>query len=281
MLAKRPFKAPIIIYLISRFSCLGTLVIGFFRLGPGKLTINCHVAAIFQAIFFSLVVSSTHALLYLRVRAIYVGHRMVRVVLLILWLAVVGASFTVFVIWDFIPSPDEAEIRCIPIAKHLNTTGTAGVITAMVHNTAVFAAISWQMYRFIRVSESDNHKTMNLFIPVPTEKCPLWKCILQDGQLYYLLSLFWELIETILMVTSSLNLYYRTFLLPVHITIINSLACHVFRNVRLGKFREEAFSSVNQTQSAMSFAPNISNSTSLALSEIQSHSSGSAIGPQP
>ncbi|THU81769.1 hypothetical protein K435DRAFT_692851, partial [Dendrothele bispora CBS 962.96] len=235
MLVKRPFKAPIIIYLISRYTCL--LI---------KTITSCVVAAIFQGIFWSLVVSSTHALLYLRARAICVGHRLVRNILLILWLAVVCASFTVFVIWDFIPSPDETEIKCIPIAKHLNTVGTAGVMTALVHNTAVFAAISWRMY-IIRGSEGDDHKTMNLFIPVPTEKSTLWKCILQDGQIYYLLSLFWELLETILMVAPSLNPYYRTFLFPVHITIINSLACHVFRNVRLGKFQEQTFSLVNQT----------------------------------
>ncbi|THU81161.1 hypothetical protein K435DRAFT_937775 [Dendrothele bispora CBS 962.96] len=267
MVSKGPFGTPIIVYLLwltstFRFSCVGMLVTGLF-MGPARIDINCHIAAVFLETFFVLVVGSTLGLLYLRARAICLDHPLVRSLLLILWLATVGSSSVAFFVVNAIPSPDKELFTCIIILDHFSA-GVAVAITAIVHDTAVFVAISWKMYKLIYPSRSGNHEAVTFFIPSPTASASLWKCILQDGQIFYLISLFWEVLVTILALMSSIDPYYRFFMLSIHLIIVNSMACHVFRNVRLGRFREEVFSSNNMvatrgglTAPTVHFAPNV------------------------
>ncbi|THU81772.1 hypothetical protein K435DRAFT_935536 [Dendrothele bispora CBS 962.96] len=91
------------------------------------------------------------------------------------------------------------------------------------------------------------------FIPSFTktsDMSPLLKSLIQDGQLYYLISLFWEILVIVLLLVPAIGPYYRCFMLSAHLVIVNSTACHVFRNVRLGRFQEEAITSrpSNSTQ---------------------------------
>ncbi|THU75633.1 hypothetical protein K435DRAFT_606195, partial [Dendrothele bispora CBS 962.96] len=181
---------------------------------------------------FFLVVVSTFGLLYLRARAICLDHPLIRLLVLTLWLATVGSSSVAFFILNAAPSADKWLSSCVIILDHFNA-GIALPLTAMVYDTAVFVAISWKMYNFVHPSRSGNHKAVTLFIPSPTASSSLWKCILQDGQIFYLISLFWEVLLMILTLMSSIGPYYRFFMLSVHLIIVNSMACHVFRNVRL------------------------------------------------
>ncbi|THU81159.1 hypothetical protein K435DRAFT_937761, partial [Dendrothele bispora CBS 962.96] len=213
------------------------LVTGLF-VAPAGIDIDCQIAAVFLETFFVLVVGSTLGLLYLRARAICLDHPLIRSLLLTLWLATVGSSFVAFFVVNATPSPDKALSSCIITLDHFSA-GAALALTAMIHDTAVFVAISWKMYKFVHPSRSGNYsyKEVTFFILSPTARSPLWKCILQDGQIFYLISLFWEVLVTILALMSSIGPYYRFFMLSVHLIIVNSMACHVFRNVRLGRFR--------------------------------------------
>ncbi|THU81767.1 hypothetical protein K435DRAFT_692853, partial [Dendrothele bispora CBS 962.96] len=264
MVSKGPFKAPIVVYFVSRHILIWDILwhlVDDYR--PAGIDINCHIAAVFLETFFVLVVGSTLGLLYLRARAICLDHPLVRSLLLTLWLATVGSSSVAFFVVNAAPSPDKGLSSCTIVFNHFST-GAAVALTAMVHDTAVFVAISWKMYKFIHPSRSGNHKAVTFFILSPTASSSLWKCILQDGQIFYLISLFWEVLVTILALMSSIGPYYRFFMLSVHLIIVNSMACHVFRNVRLGRFREVIFSSNAMvgsrgglTASTVHFAPNI------------------------
>ncbi|THU81160.1 hypothetical protein K435DRAFT_937773 [Dendrothele bispora CBS 962.96] len=238
------------------------LVTGFF-IGPAGIEINCRIAVVFLETFFFLVVGSTFGLFYLRARAICLDHPLVRSLLLTLWLAIVGSSSVAFFVLNAAPSANKWVSSCIINLDHFNASA-AVALTAMVHDTAVFVAISWKMYKFVHPSRSGSHRAVTLFIPSPTASSSLWKCILQDGQIFYLISLFWEVLVTILTLMSSIGSYYRFFMLSAHLIIVNSMACHVFRNVRLGRFREEVFSSNlnvgsrgGLTAPTVHFAPNV------------------------
>ncbi|THU76924.1 hypothetical protein K435DRAFT_583354, partial [Dendrothele bispora CBS 962.96] len=231
MLAKEPLRTLIIIYFISRISCIGMLLTGFFT-GPAEMDINCHITGIFLRIFFFLIVASTLGLFCLRARAICREHPFLRALLLVLWLASVGSCSVGFFVGDATESPDKGVSSCIAILDDHFEAAVVVAIAAMVHDTAVFVIISWKMYKFICTPNHDTRKVVVFFIPTHNDISPLLRCILQDGQLFYLISLFWEVLVTILALTPSLGPYYRFFMLPVHLIIVNSMACHVFRNVR-------------------------------------------------
>ncbi|THU81768.1 hypothetical protein K435DRAFT_935530, partial [Dendrothele bispora CBS 962.96] len=278
MVSKGPFRIPIVVYFV--FSCIGMLVTGLF-IGPAGIDINCHIAVVFLETFFFLVVGSSIGLFNLRARAICLDHPLIRSVLLILWLATMGSCSVAFFIVNAMPNPDKELSSCTMNIDHFNA-GIPLATTAVMHDTAVFAAISWKMYKFVRPpNSSGSYKAVAFFILSPTVKSSLLRCILQDGQLFYLISLFWEVLVTTLALMDSIGLYYRFFMLSTHSIIVNSMACHVFRNVRLGRFREEIFSSnemaasrsglTTQATSTVRFAPNVHN---LGLSKTQPTFSG-------
>ncbi|THU97145.1 hypothetical protein K435DRAFT_605003, partial [Dendrothele bispora CBS 962.96] len=223
MLSGGPFKTPLIVYFASR-----------------HIDIDCQIAAIFMKLFFILIVGSASGLFCLRARAVCLGHPLIRALLLGLWVACLGSCFLVFVMVDGIQSPDHGVSSCLMEVNHSFEAGVAILITAMVHDTAVFVAISWKLYQFIHPSNSghNNHNLGVVFlIPRLTAKSSLWRCMLQDGQFHYLLALFWQLLNIVLLSITSLGLYYRLIMVPAHLMIVSSMACHVFRNVRLGRFR--------------------------------------------
>ncbi|THV04724.1 hypothetical protein K435DRAFT_159838 [Dendrothele bispora CBS 962.96] len=238
------FKPPLILYFVSRISCAGFLV-SFLLAGPAEIDISCQMAWFSLKLFFVLIVGSTTGLFCLRARVVCLGHPLIRAFLLGLWLACVGSCFLVFVMLDGVKSPDNGVSSCLVKVNHSFEAGIAIVITAMVHDTAVFVVISWKLYQFIHPSNlgHNNHKPVVFLVPTLSAKSSLWNCILQDGQLFYLIALIWQVLIIVLLSITSLGLYYRLFMVPVHLIVVSSMACHVFRNVRLGRFREEIISS--------------------------------------
>ncbi|KAK7443996.1 hypothetical protein VKT23_015394 [Stygiomarasmius scandens] len=244
ILTKYSLQTPVLVYFTSRLSALGLCLTGII-MGPAKIDMDCHIGVIFLELFFSLVVITTTGLFALRVRAVYVGHRLVRITFLVMWLAVVGSCFLAFFIVGSLKNTERIISSCLLVEKGI-ITGLLIAIIAMVHDTAVFLAIGYQMYRCSRLTDhSTVGPVVKFFLQARSATDgmpPLIKCLIQDGQLYYLISLFWEVLIIVLLIMPSIGPYYRCFMLPAHLVIVNSIACTVFRNVKLGKFREETIS---------------------------------------
>jgi len=208
MLTKGPLKAPVVIYLISRYSMilrsqpitdiacrvstLGFLITGFF-LSPAGIDINCHIGAIATECFFFLALTSNLALFCLRARAVYQGNQLVRGTLLALWLATVGSCLTVFFVFDAVPNPRKEVSSCI-LTERSFSASIAIALTAFVHDTAVFVSISYRMYQLIHLDKYSEDKLFQLLIPAPSNILSLWRCILQDGQIFYLYVFFFRVI---------------------------------------------------------------------------------------
>ncbi|KAF5364692.1 hypothetical protein D9758_005623 [Tetrapyrgos nigripes] len=244
-------NTPMLVYYLSRFSAIGLLVTAL-MMGPARTEIDCHIAGIFLEVFFFLVIGTTTGLFALRVRAVYNGHRVVQAIFFALWLGTTGSCLVVFFVLDSASNPDKGVSSCLLVEKTI-ALGVIIAISAMLHDTAVFLAISYQMYRFFRFSEQNQvpktTKAVKFFAPGSRDLPPLMRSLVHEGQLYYLISLFWETLVVILLIIPGIGPYYRCFMLPAHLVIVNSIACLVFRNVRLGKFREEAISYRNNTAS--------------------------------
>ncbi|THU81771.1 hypothetical protein K435DRAFT_692870, partial [Dendrothele bispora CBS 962.96] len=273
MLTRYPLSTPIIVYFVSRFSTCGLLITGLF-IGPAKIHIDCHLAAVFLELFFFLSVSSTTALFALRVRAIYSGYYKARAIFLLLWIVTSGSCILGFFILDSTQNPDKEVSNCLFEENNIVAGITIG-IAAMIHDTVVFVAISYQMYNMVRLADP-NRSVVEFFMNSASGLPPLWRCLLQDGQLFYLIALFWQITVTSVVIIPSLGVYYRCFLLSVQLVVVSSIACHVFRNVRLGKFREhpsqqDAIEQINlstNSSSLMKFAPMIHDTTACPSTDI-------------
>jgi hypothetical protein len=68
------------------------------------------------------------------------------------------------------------------------------------------------------------------------------RCSKRSEQKVSSISLLLEILVIILLPISSIGPYYRWFTLSAHLVILNTIACSVFRNVRLGKYRQDTIS---------------------------------------
>jgi hypothetical protein len=94
------------------------------------------------------------------------------------------------------------------------------------------------------------------------------------------ISLLSEILIIILLPIRSIGPYYRWFLVPAHLVILNSIACSVFRNVRLGKYRQDTISTMpsldpEQAFTTVEFYPGSGTTqVSLVLMDVEGQSRG-------
>jgi len=157
-------------------------------MGPARIDMDCHIGARFLEIFFSLIIITTTGLFALRVRAVYVGCPTVRTAFLLIWLAVVGSCFLTFFVVDSSQNAERTISSCLLVEKNL-TIGVLIAIIAMVHDTAVFLAISLRIYTYSRLTDRGTVRPVVAFLlraRTTTNMPPLLKSLIQDGQLFYL-----------------------------------------------------------------------------------------------
>ncbi|KAF9074118.1 hypothetical protein BDP27DRAFT_1416440 [Rhodocollybia butyracea] len=138
------------------------------------------------------------------------------------------------------------------------------ILAILVYDSCVFLAISFQIYKlsslFVGAKPQCNQKEYGTrdgptpqFIQsfkaraltlVGRELPSLTRAILQDGQLYYLMSLGVSAITLVLLLHPSIYSGYRPLLVPMHTVLLNIMAGYVFREVRLGRMRERELSTL-------------------------------------
>jgi hypothetical protein len=163
---------------------LGLLLTGIF-MGPVRADIDCHMAVVALEVFFSLIIISSTGLFAIRVRAVYAGQSLVRAAFLLLWLITAGSCILVFFVVDASPNPSKTPSSCVVVEKGIS----AGVIIAiciLVHDTAVFLAVSYRLYKCSTFTNRGTRTAVRFLFLAETDLPPLWKSVLHDGQLYYL-----------------------------------------------------------------------------------------------
>ncbi|THU91233.1 hypothetical protein K435DRAFT_841115 [Dendrothele bispora CBS 962.96] len=245
----------ITVYIVSRLSALGLLATGLI-MGPLRANLDCHIAGIFLEFFFFIVISTTTGLFALRVRAIFNGRPLIQAAFLALWMGTAGSCVLAFFVLGSSSNPDKSVSSCILVERKISL-GLIIAVMAMVHDTAVFLGVSYQMYHYHRLFGGNTSSSRRVKILVTNGKDlpPLMKSLLHDGQMYYLISLFFEIVVVILLLVPGLGPYYRCFILPAHLVIVNAIACLVFRNVQLGRYKKEAvYSNHSATTSSSLFS---------------------------
>ncbi|KAF8914439.1 hypothetical protein CPB84DRAFT_1669070 [Gymnopilus junonius] len=175
---------------------------------------------------------TTSMLFFFRVRAMYAGNNWVIGFFFCLWLGVVAASIT------FIPGASASFIGptgyCF-ISNIARYVGSSSMIFA-INDTLVFCACTW---RLMRNSYIEPDMKNGISIMVFGRHLPAFsRALLQDGQAYYLTTVGLSLLTACLFLIQSVPAPYRAIMGIPNIVLVNNMACHVYRNVRLGVYRE-------------------------------------------
>ncbi|THU98147.1 hypothetical protein K435DRAFT_721083 [Dendrothele bispora CBS 962.96] len=242
LLTKFKLGIPTIVYFVSRVSTLGYQISQ--ALTATWVPVECTAATRALKALFFVGMSSTTLLFFLRVRAIYSNSRSFQAFFLCFWLATVGCSTLDLLLVEGVRlGPTQG---CI-FANLKKLYAIIPAVAVLVHDTVVFIGISYKLFLFTEYSRSSRSQRRTR-VQLRGDSVgflsgkglpALTRAVLQDGQVYYLISFFAALIVVAMLLAPGIGDYYRLVMISPHIALVNSMACRVFRNVRLGKFYEE------------------------------------------
>ncbi|KAJ6503553.1 hypothetical protein C8R45DRAFT_1185204 [Mycena sanguinolenta] len=200
---------------------------------------HCVLARKFYEVGCAISVPANSLLIFLRARAIFNDNRVLILCLFALWLTVAGTA-----IMPAIPGMIKA--ANIGPTKYCTTAGDksyTGVFTIAppVHDTVIFVAISWRMFRNSHITkDSGTDRGLGAVIKAAMtgEYLPQFsRAVLMDGQLYYLITVIANLPSAIMSFNDRVTATYRTMFFVCTVMVTNCMACHVLRNTKFGYHR--------------------------------------------
>ncbi|KAJ6560299.1 hypothetical protein B0H19DRAFT_113276 [Mycena capillaripes] len=173
------------------------------------------------------------SLFFLRARAIFNRNRVLIILFSFLWVTVAGTAILVALPGVLTPGNVGPTSYCTNLAAKPWT----GIFTLppLVHDTVIFLAISWRMFRSSYIDRGFNG---NLRAFATGEGLPAFsRSILQDGQMYYLITVIANLPAAVMTFNTALSPSFRTMFFPCTVMVTNCMASHVFRNTKFGIHR--------------------------------------------
>ncbi|KDR73155.1 hypothetical protein GALMADRAFT_251724 [Galerina marginata CBS 339.88] len=191
ILTERNIRLPTLIYCVSRLSTLGCLLIFvIFNSAPigHCATINKVMSGV-----LAVAISSTSLLFFLRLRGVYKDNIYVVFSFFMLWLAVCAGSLA-----DALTTTGTAigPTKYCTLGKFSPMVSVSGLIV-VVDDTLVFLAISWRVMKF-SFSDARTLKGAVARFFHGTDLPVFAKALLQDGQAYYLSTIFFSFATTII-----------------------------------------------------------------------------------
>ncbi|KAF5356380.1 hypothetical protein D9758_009538 [Tetrapyrgos nigripes] len=246
---------PTVVYFISRLMTLGSqLSLTLLMVAPVPCTPTTHIIGVTS----HLAMASTALLFFFRVSALYHNHPYIRAIFFSFWIITVGLTSVanlLFINVETLSLPG-MQTQCVPL-KFQRIFALIPAFAMLLHDTLVFLAISFKLHRNAHLEESSSNacglesRTRAFFFP--GKKLPAFsRALLKDGQVYYLISSLCSTVLVALLLAPNVSDYYRFFLIPVQFAVVNSMACHVFRNVKLGRIQNRQIDELH-TISAMQF----------------------------
>ncbi|KZV76666.1 hypothetical protein PENSPDRAFT_389780 [Peniophora sp. CONT] len=236
---------PATVYLISRIS---TLLYNVFSLQFLVVGGNCAALYVGVGIFWVFASSCTAMLFFLRVRAIYRDNNLVIGFFALLWLFVVGGSVTIPVVLSGNPNrvghllPNNS--FCVDRGSFPGYAGSAMIIPA-IYDTLVFIAISYRLFPPQEISQDMTRKARASLFFTGQGYPRFTKALLQQGQQYYLISVAANIFSLTFYFAPVVPQPYHVMVTLIHINIINSMACSVYRDVKFGRISERSMASTN------------------------------------
>ncbi|PPQ67728.1 hypothetical protein CVT25_009334 [Psilocybe cyanescens] len=226
LLFKRRFQLCTVVYFLSRIST----VIYLIGVNVVQMSIqigNCRQLFNFLSACFVISHATTAFLLYFRVCAVYSMNRSAVAFFGICWIGVIIGSATIF--WAFEGVHVGPTQFCTAMLKHEYIIATSGA--DLINDTLVFGAIVYKL----GVSNLRRGRT------APWQAFTI--SFLQDSQMYYLISVITNFITIVIFfaVKTPSDSLFRIMMIIPDTTILNIMACRVYRNVKFGRHTQVSF----------------------------------------
>jgi len=230
MLCKTKFGGPNVIYFLSRIGtllyCVSATV---FQTAP---VAHCQNFLYFVASSFVLAMPATSLLFFFRVRAVWSNSKIITAFFGMLWLGNLGTSVLVpFAV-------DGAHIgttqRCIDTA--VRSYASTPIVLNAINDTLIFIAISLRIVAFTVAGDTWGAHIRSF---VSGDGLPrMSRALLQGGQLYYFATIGLSIVMSAMVLSPSIPPVYRAMFSVPNIALENSMACRVFRAVKLGLIKD-------------------------------------------
>ncbi|KAF7334194.1 hypothetical protein MSAN_02380700 [Mycena sanguinolenta] len=245
LLFKHKVRFPTIVYFLSRIVTFAFILTSFiFQVAPVE---NCDALALSWAICAVLSQTTTAMLFYLRVTAVWHPNKIVYVVFSILLIAVPSASIT---------APLGVRSAHIGPTKQCITTSVPGnievaAIIPLINDTAIFLAITYRILSNTIAADSPWAR-LRVFFGGATRLSALSQALLQSGQHFYLVAVAANLTLLIAVKLPQLSpVYHAVFTVP-GLSLINAMACLVFRRIKFGRISSDGTTN-NRTTAGLDF----------------------------
>lgn len=217
-----------LVYFVSRLGSLLFLVPTMIL--SVQPTGNCEI---FQKIcnsFFPIAVASSNLLFFFRLRAVCMENPTIIRIGFALWLVSLAGCLTVPFALDSVPVGNTKYCVNTDARPYVALSG----IFPFFHDTFVFLAITWKLTK-------NTHKEITLRTGVRVallgDYLPAFsRALLVDGQRYYLVTIVTNFIA-VFMIFMPLPIVYRLVWCFPNVALINMMACLVYRNTKLGRYK--------------------------------------------
>ncbi|EGN93363.1 hypothetical protein SERLA73DRAFT_189575 [Serpula lacrymans var. lacrymans S7.3] len=229
LLFKHRIKLPTLVYFFSRALSLGyVLGSAIFQTTPID---HCQALEQTVDVFYAFAVPLSSLLFFFRVKAVFDNNKYIVTTGFILWLSVLASSLSIITAVHAITIGPTSYCT----AESLKSYAGAAPITVLVHDTFVFMAISWRL--LWTTSTHTGFKGWARAFVSGGYLPALSKSLLQDGQMYYLITVGGNLLTVIMVFDKRVPSVYHTMFTVPNLMLTNAMACHVFRSTKLGLIR--------------------------------------------
>ncbi|KAJ6454671.1 hypothetical protein C8R45DRAFT_1037669 [Mycena sanguinolenta] len=237
LLFKHRVGFPTIVYFFSRAMTL-TFVIACFVLQVASIK-DCDALELGLGICLVFSQASTEMLFFLRVTAVWHPNKIAYVVFSILWIVVLGTS---------IAAP--IGIRGAHIGPTMQCTTTAvpanielSVIFLLINDTAVFLAINYRILAHTTLAAGSPMARLRVFFG-GNGLSTLTQALLESGQHFYLVAVA---ANVTLLAVFHLNPLYPAMIATPAFSLINAMACLVFRRIKFGFISSDGMTKIPTT----------------------------------
>ncbi|KAH7910121.1 hypothetical protein BJ138DRAFT_142830 [Hygrophoropsis aurantiaca] len=248
MIRMSKFRLPIITYYISRFGALAWIMTNLIsQVGsvPDCEKLQNAIGASF--VFAS---PSTSALFFFRVCAVFDRSKIVVACFAIMWLGVLGSSIVVsFAIQAQHIGNTQ---RCINSSVK-NWAGTP-IVSNTIYATLVFLAISLKLMSMTMIDSPTGSDRVKSFIR--GDGLPRFSRLLfKSGQQYYFATFGTNMLAMFMVLLPTTPPVYQAMFSIPSVALESSMACRVFRSVKLGAIMDSPTTLVTTEDSPVTFRP--------------------------
>jgi hypothetical protein len=172
------------------------------------------------------IIPASSGLFFIRLSAVYSHDRYIMISFGLCWLGVLGVFSYISI---------EGMARCAGVNRMTNCfmvqpIDAWGYIATAIYDTLMYLVISWQLASLATVDRWQDQ--LRSFI---TGDGLGWlsKVLLQSGQVYYFITISFNICTTIFIYNPSIPAVWNPLFVPINATVTSIMACRLFRELKL------------------------------------------------